>query len=78
MDTRHTRKDGMSPIIFRLSHHRKTIAISTGFAVPPEYWNLSLGVVRFLFFGGKLLVCSWYRLFSTILRVQRQGYKFRK
>ena len=29
----------MSPIIFRLSHYRKTIAISTGFAVPPEYWN---------------------------------------
>lgn len=29
----------MCPIIFRLSHHRKTIAISTGFAVPPEYWN---------------------------------------
>ncbi len=29
----------MCPIIFRLSHHRKTIAISTGFALPPEYWN---------------------------------------
>lgn len=39
MDTRRKRKDGMYPIIFRLSHHRKTIAISTGFAVPPEYWN---------------------------------------
>ena len=39
MDTRRKRKDGMCPIIFRLSHHRKTIAISTGFAVPPEYWN---------------------------------------
>ena len=39
MDTRRKRKDGMCPIIFRLSHHRKTIAIATGFAVPPEYWN---------------------------------------
>ena len=39
MDSRRKRKDGMCPIIFRLSHHRKTIAISTGFAVPPEYWN---------------------------------------
>ncbi len=39
IDTRRKRKDGMCPIIFRLSHHRKTIAISTGFAVPPEYWN---------------------------------------
>ena len=39
IDTRRKRKDGMFPIIFRLSHHRKTIAISTGFAVPLEYWN---------------------------------------
>lgn len=39
IDTRRKRKDGMYPIIFRLSHHRKTLAISTGFAVPPEYWN---------------------------------------
>ncbi|TLF47019.1 site-specific integrase [Maribacter aurantiacus] len=39
IDTRRKRKDGMCPIIFRLSHHRKTITISTGFAVPPEYWN---------------------------------------
>lgn len=39
MDTRRKRKDGMCPIIFRLSHHRKTIAIATGFAIPPEYWN---------------------------------------
>ena len=39
IDTRRKRKDGMCPIIFRLSHHRKTIAISTGFAVSPEYWN---------------------------------------
>jgi site-specific recombinase XerD len=39
IDSRRKRKDGMCPIIFRLSHHRKTIAISTGFAVPPEYWN---------------------------------------
>ncbi len=39
IDTRRKRKDGMCPIIFRLSHHRKTITIATGFAVPPEYWN---------------------------------------
>ncbi|WP_373519125.1 phage integrase SAM-like domain-containing protein [Pricia sp.] len=39
MDKRRKRKDGMCPIIFRLSHHRKTISITTGFAVPPEYWN---------------------------------------
>jgi len=39
IDARRKRKDGMCPIIFRLSHHRKTITIATGFAVPPEYWN---------------------------------------
>ncbi|MDC6405265.1 MULTISPECIES: phage integrase SAM-like domain and Arm DNA-binding domain-containing protein [Maribacter] len=39
IDTRRKRKDGLFPIIFRLSHYRKTITISTGFAVPPEYWN---------------------------------------
>ena len=39
MDTRRKRKNGTCPIVFRLSHHRKTIAISTGFAVPPEFWN---------------------------------------
>lgn len=39
MDSRRKRKNGTCPIIFRLSHHRKTIAISTGFAVPPEFWN---------------------------------------
>ena len=39
IDTRRKRRDGMCPIIIRLSHHRKTIAISTGFAVPPEFWS---------------------------------------
>lgn len=39
MDTRRKRKDRTCPIIFRLSHHRKTTAIATGFNVPPEYWN---------------------------------------
>lgn len=39
MDTRRKRKNGMCPIILRLSHHRKTIAISTGIAAPPEFWN---------------------------------------
>jgi hypothetical protein len=39
LDTWRKRKDGMCPIIFRLGHHRKTIAAPTGFAVPPEYWN---------------------------------------
>ncbi|MCM4167088.1 Tyrosine recombinase XerC [Arenibacter antarcticus] len=39
IDARRKRKDGTCPIIFRLSHHRKTITISTGFVIPFEYWN---------------------------------------
>ncbi len=39
IDARRKRKDGTCPIIFRLSHHRKTIAIATGFSVPPEHWS---------------------------------------
>ena len=39
IDTRRKRKDGTCPIIYRLSHHRKTIAIASGISVPPEYWN---------------------------------------
>lgn len=39
IDARRKRKDGTCPIIFRLSHHRKTISIPTGFAIPLEYWN---------------------------------------
>lgn len=39
IDARRKRKDGTCPIIFRLSHHRKTIAIPSGISVPPEYWN---------------------------------------
>lgn len=39
MDTRRKRKDGTCPIIFRLSHHRKTTAIAAGFTVSPQYWN---------------------------------------
>ena len=39
LDSRRKRKDGSCPIIFRLSHHRKTIAISSGISLPPEYWN---------------------------------------
>ena len=39
MDTRRQLKNGTCPIIFRLSHYRKTTAIAAGFSIPPEYWN---------------------------------------
>ncbi|ASV31505.1 site-specific integrase [Maribacter cobaltidurans] len=39
LDARRERKDGTCPIIFRLSHHRKTIAIPSGISVPPVYWD---------------------------------------
>lgn len=51
IDTRRKRKDGMCPIIFRLSHHRKTISISTGFAVPSEFWNDKIREVKKTYTG---------------------------
>jgi len=46
LDTRRTRKDGTCPIIFRLSHHRKTISIATGLFVQPQYWNTKTREIR--------------------------------
>ena len=51
IDTRRIRNDGMCPIIFRLSHHRKTITISTGFAVPSESWNDKTREVKKTYMG---------------------------
>ena len=39
LDKRRIRKNGTCPLIFRLSHHRKTIPISTGFTIDPKHWN---------------------------------------
>ncbi|NQY00469.1 MAG: site-specific integrase, partial [Flavobacteriaceae bacterium] len=39
LDTRRIKKDGTCPLVFRLTHFRKTTAISTGYALEPKYWN---------------------------------------
>ena len=39
LDTRRSKKDGTFPIILRLSHQRKTIPVSTGFAIAKADWN---------------------------------------
>ena len=39
LDQRRVRKDGKFPIIFRLTHNRKTTSISTGFCIPENYWD---------------------------------------
>ncbi|GAB5476355.1 MAG: site-specific integrase [Maribacter sp.] len=51
LDSRRKRKDGSCPIIFRLSHHRKTIAISSGISLPPEYWNEKKREVKKIYQG---------------------------
>ncbi|MAU70825.1 MAG: transposase [Pseudozobellia sp.] len=51
LDTRRKRNDGTCPIIFRLSHHRKTISIPTGFAVEPIYWNKTSREVKRTYHG---------------------------
>lgn len=39
LDQRRIRKDGKFPIIFRLTHNRKTTSISTGFCVSENHWD---------------------------------------
>lgn len=46
LDQRRKRRDNSYPLIFRLSHHRKTISISTGFSIPKECWHESKREVR--------------------------------
>lgn len=39
LDQRRKKKDGKYPIIFRLTHNRKTTSISTGFSILEIYWD---------------------------------------
>ncbi|MEX0288377.1 MAG: site-specific integrase [Flavobacteriaceae bacterium] len=39
LDKRRKKKDGSYPIIFRLTHHRKTTSLASGFSVHPYYWD---------------------------------------
>lgn len=39
LDTRRAKKDGTFPLIFRLSHQRKTTAIASGYSIPSSDWN---------------------------------------
>ncbi|TMM52113.1 site-specific integrase [Maribacter algarum] len=39
LDTRRAKKDGSFPIIFRLTHLRKTTSISTGYSILEKYWD---------------------------------------
>lgn len=39
LDTRRARKDGSFPIIFRLTHLRKTTSISTGYSILEKFWD---------------------------------------
>ena len=39
LDTRRVKKDGTFPIIFRLTHLRKTTSIATGFSISEIFWD---------------------------------------
>ena len=39
LDTRRPKKDGSYPIIFRLTHLRKTTSIATGFSISEIFWD---------------------------------------
>lgn len=39
LDKRRMKKDGKFPIIFRLTHNRKTTSISTGYSIHEIYWD---------------------------------------
>ena len=39
LDQRRMKKDGKYPIIFRLTHNRKTTSVSTGFSILEIYWD---------------------------------------
>lgn len=45
-DTRRKKKDGSYPIVFRLTHHRKTTSITTGFSVHPAYWDVRKSEIK--------------------------------
>ena len=39
LDTRRAKKDGSFPIIFRLTHLRKTTSIATGYSILDKFWD---------------------------------------
>jgi len=39
VDQRRMKKDGKYPIIFRLTHNRKTTSISTGYSILEIHWD---------------------------------------
>jgi len=39
LDQRRMKKDGKYPIIFRLTHNRKTTSISTGYSILEIHWD---------------------------------------
>ncbi|MGB5943269.1 MAG: site-specific integrase [Leeuwenhoekiella sp.] len=69
LDTRRQKKDGTYPIIFRLSHHRKTIPLSTGFSIEEKNWNIKSGKVR----NGYKGVYSVLR-FNNLLAKKKSEY----
>ncbi|MDC6390562.1 Arm DNA-binding domain-containing protein [Maribacter sp. PR1] len=46
LDNRRAKKDGSYPIIFRLTHLRKTTSIATGFSISEIFWDHQKGSIK--------------------------------
>jgi len=64
IDQRKPKKDGTAPIILRVSHYRKTTAISTGYYIDPIYWD-----------DSKKEVKKQYKGVSSVSRLNNVLYK---
>ncbi|MEQ8715160.1 MAG: site-specific integrase [Cyclobacteriaceae bacterium] len=51
LDKRRPKKSGEYPIIYRLTHKRRTTSISSGFEVPEKFWDIKKGQIKTSFKG---------------------------
>lgn len=69
LDSRHTKQDGTQAIKYRLTIDRKSIEWSSGYAVPPKYWNDKNRTVK----AGCPTVAKTVRL-NHFLAKQKSGF----
>ncbi len=80
LDTRRPKQDNTFPIIFRLTHNRKTTAMTTGYAVKKKDWDNRNRKIRSGYRGAEsparlnnLLVKKKAGMIDTIARLEDKG-----
>lgn len=80
LDTRRAKKDGTFPLIFRLSHHRKTISIATGISLFKKDWNEKTRTIKKSYVGASsvtrtnnLLTKGKSHLIDKIQKLEESG-----